>query len=77
MPTIFNENGFRGMVRTDDHEPAHIHVIKDKIEFRINAKTLELIGVKGDYKAKDLKIAIALTQKHQADILAKWEEIHG
>jgi hypothetical protein len=29
-----------------------------------------------DHKAKDLKLAIALTQKHQKEILVKWEEIH-
>ena len=58
MPTVFREHGFRGMVRTNDRDPIHVHVFKDSVEFKIDATTFKLLEVKGDYKAKDFKTAI-------------------
>ena len=29
MPTIHREHGLRFAIHTDDHEPAHVHVIGD------------------------------------------------
>ncbi len=51
MPTVFRENGFREIVRTNDYEPIHVHVFKDSVEFKIDATTFKLLEVKGDYKS--------------------------
>ncbi|MBE9075808.1 DUF4160 domain-containing protein [Romeria aff. gracilis LEGE 07310] len=77
MPTVFNDNGFRGMVYPNDHDPVHVHAYKRGSQAKINAKTLELIAVMGEYSKKDLKKAKQLTAKYQAVIFEKWEELYG
>ena len=65
------------MVRTNDHDPIHVHVFKDSVEFKIDATTFKLLEVKGSYKAKDLKAAVQLVKKYQTKIIEQWNEIHG
>lgn len=79
MVTVHREGGFRVAIYKDDHEPAHVHVIKDG-EVIVN-----LIGANGRpeirqaygaSKADTAKSLRIVTEQH-AMLLAKWKEIHG
>ena len=77
MPEIAREFGFSIVIYPNDHEPMHVHVKKAGSEVKINAKTLELMSIKGNISNKGVRKAIALVASYQALISKKWKEIHG
>ncbi|QDZ41525.1 DUF4160 domain-containing protein [Euhalothece natronophila Z-M001] len=63
----------------NDHQPAHVHVLKagGKIKFDISRlDDIQVITVVG-MKDKEAFTAFKLVQEHQKFLLSKWEEIHG
>jgi hypothetical protein len=83
MPTIVRKDGFKVVIYLNDHDPAHVHVLKNSGEVRINlgnealSKPPYLISVEGDISNKDVAKALSLVSEHQSELLAKWSEIHG
>lgn len=75
MITVLREGGFRFVIYTDDHEPAHVHVYGDG-EARINILRLEPISFRG-MRRRDLEKAIAIVAANREGFLERWEEIHG
>lgn len=80
MPTVLNRNGFRFVINTDDHEPAHVHVYK--------AGKVVLINLGGEdvrpyvrkvrrMRKSDVKKALVIASDHQRFLLDQWEAIHG
>ena len=57
MPTLFIVFGFRFMFYSNDHEPVHVHVIKDqKHEAKFCVNPVKLIENNG-LKASELRLA--------------------
>lgn len=81
MPTVLRLDGFRVVIYPNDHLPSHIHVLKGSGEVRIDLGSEEiapqLMSVLGDIRDKDVVSALYLVKEHQAELLAKWREIHG
>ena len=79
MPTVFREKGFRVVIYPNDHQPAHVHVLKAGGEIKFDISRLDdiqvitVVGMKG----KEALTAFKLVQEYQAFLLSKWEEIHG
>lgn len=79
MVTVHREAGFRFAIYRDDHEPAHVHVIKDG-EVIVN-----LLGAGGQPEVRqavgstkaDIRKTLRIVTGRQADLLAKWKEMHG
>jgi hypothetical protein len=79
MVTVHREGGFRVAIYTDDHEPAHVHVLKDG-EVIVN-----LVGADGRPEIRQVSATTRADQRkslqividRQAYLLAKWQEIHG
>jgi hypothetical protein len=75
-------DGFRVVIYPNDHDPAHVHVIKNSGEIRINLGNKDLsekpylITVEGDISNKDVAKALNLVCEHQSELLIKWSEIH-
>lgn len=80
MPTVFRKDGFEFRIYFDDHIPAHVHVFKAggeaKIDLGSEHKAPELVAVY-DMTIKDAKRALEIVLEHCADLLKRWEEIHG
>ncbi len=78
MVTVHREGGFRVAVYKDDHEPAHVHVIKDG-EVIVNLTgaggTPEIRQAYGSTKA-DIRKSLRIVTEQQGYLLAKWKEIH-
>jgi Domain of unknown function (DUF4160) len=83
MPTIVKRDGFRVVIYPNDHDPAHVHVIKNSGEVRIHLGNKDLsekpylITVEGDISNKDVAKALNLVCEYQSELLIKWSEIHG
>ena len=77
MPTILFIFGFRFIIYTRDHNPPHIHAIKNtgaaKIGLLPNIYLIENRGL----SQIDLKIAMGVAEEYQEEFLAKWKEYHG
>lgn len=79
MITVLREGGFRFVIFTDDHEPAHVHVFGD------GEAKMQLIGDGGApellstfrMKAGDVRKAMAIVMSNRDALLARWEQIHG
>jgi hypothetical protein len=79
MVTVHREGGFRFVIYRDDHEPAHVHVIKD------GEVIVDLVGADGapeirqayNVTASDLRKSLRIVVKQRESLLAKWQEIHG
>ncbi len=53
MPTLLNQDGFKFFFYANEHEPKHIHVLKNEGFAKVELKNLTV--VQNYLKAKDLK----------------------
>lgn len=80
MPTIIRHGGFRVVIYTDDHAPAHVHVFYGREELLVSlGSDTEPVGVRTNRGMKPQRIlkALRLVADHQALLLERWREIHG
>lgn len=77
MITILREAGFRIVIFTDDHEPAHVHVYGDgDAKVQIAGERAELVWVVG-MKAPDIRKMMTIVERNRDRLLAAWRDIHG
>lgn len=87
MPTIIRQDGFKVVIYSNDHIPAHVHVLKGSGEIRINLGYVSrkeeettippsLMTVTGTISNKEIAKALGVVQKNQARLLTRWSEIH-
>ncbi|QDZ39388.1 DUF4160 domain-containing protein [Euhalothece natronophila Z-M001] len=79
MPTVLREQGYRIVIYPNDHQPAHVHVLKAGGEIKVDISKLDEIQVIEVVKMKNKEAltALNLVIKNQKLLLSKWEEIHG
>jgi hypothetical protein len=78
MVTVHREAGLRFIVFTDDHLPAHVHVVGD------GKAKIVLAGADGEpelayndgLKAGDLRKAMRIVAEQQAAMLERWKKYH-
>ena len=79
MVTVHREGGFRIVIYTDDHEPAHVHVHGD------GAAKIILVGADGaadlvsadGMKRGDVRKAMRIVTEQRDFLMECWREIHG
>jgi len=80
MPTVHRAFGLRFVVFTNDHEPAHVHVIGPDGEAKIDLGPPDgapsLVWLKGLANA-DVRRALAEVARERATLMAAWIGIHG
>lgn len=77
MPEIFRDSGLRFVIFPDDHDPAHVHVLGQGWEMKIDLMSIGLRAVKGKATRQDSRKALELVHEHRASLLEAWENIHG
>ncbi len=87
MPKVFTERGFEFWVYTDDHPPAHSHVIRGTKKGK--GKTPEVLIYIGDEQTRpalrknrgmrkaDVKRVMSIAFQRQAELLLAWRQIYG
>jgi hypothetical protein len=74
MPLIFEQDGFKKKIYSNDHEPIHVHVRYSGGEAVFNVNdTIELRESHG-LNVKELSKAQSLAEAHQQLIVEKWNE---
>jgi len=87
MPKIFSERGFEFWIYTNDHPPAHSHIIRGRKKGK--GKKAEVLIYLGNesirpsvmenrgMKKSDVRKALAITCRRQNDLLTAWRNIYG
>ena len=77
MPTVLRENAFRVMIYLEDHEPPHVHVIKDNAAATFLLEPVALREILGNMSKGDvIKCKKLVLARH--DFLKKeWNRING
>jgi len=80
MVVVHRAHGFRFVIYTLDHEPAHVHIVGGEGQAKIN-----LLGPRGrpvlvwsvGVKRSDLRRLFAEVVERRVAFLKDWERIHG
>lgn len=79
MVTVHREAGFRFIIFTDDHEPAHVHVFGDghaKINL-IGDEGLPALVSNDGMKTGDLRKVMRIATEQQVMLFEQWKAYHG
>jgi len=72
LPTLLNKYGFKFFFYANEHEPKHIHVLKNEYFAKIELENLTV--VQNYLKPKDLKIALEIVKENQQNFIKVWNE---
>ncbi len=72
MPTLLDKNGFKFFFYANEHEPKHIHVMKNDNFAKIELNDLKV--VQNYLKPKDLKFALEVVKEHKKEFERIWNE---
>lgn len=64
MPTIFVFFGFRFLFYSNDHEPVHVHIVKDDCEAKYNVESIEQIYNHG-FKNREIAIIESIIDENK------------
>jgi hypothetical protein len=76
---VHRAHGFRFVIYTSDHEPAHVHVTGaghakiDQLGSAGMPETVFSVGI----KRPDMRRLLNEVRVHRDDFLREWERIHG
>ena len=76
MPTVLRAEGFEVVIRTDDHEPPHVHVWKAGQQVKISLEAVRVLrraGLEDRLVAKALRLVLT----HREQLLEAWRSLHG
>ena len=74
MPTIFICFGFVFKFFSDDHEPVHVHVVKDGHEAKFNVMQEVREVYNRGFKRHEMLIIRGLVEENAEIIEGKWKE---
>jgi hypothetical protein len=80
MPTLLRQEGFKVMIYTNDHPPAHVHVFKAEGEVIItlgDEQTPPQVRENISMSRRDERKALIIVGTHQDDFITEWRRIHG
>jgi hypothetical protein len=72
LPTLLNLNGFKFFFYANEHEPKHIHVVKNEGFAKVELESLTV--VQNYLKAKDLKVALEIIKENKSEFERMWDE---
>lgn len=80
MPEVLRVDGYIVKIWFNDHPPKHVHVFKNNGECVIelsNEGSLPILLKFQNMSRKEVSKALKIVNKHQKQLLQKWQSIHG
>lgn len=74
MPTIFILFGFIFKFYSDDHEPIHVHVVKDGKEAKYNVEPEVVQVYNHGFKKNEISMIESVIEENTEVIIARWKE---
>lgn len=75
-PKVVEEKGYQIVIFSDDHLPAHVHVLKGGKSAKFSLTPVALLANYG-FSDKMIAEAIAIIRKHKDHCWAIWHKVHG
>ncbi|MCM2279482.1 MAG: DUF4160 domain-containing protein [Oligoflexia bacterium] len=75
MGTVIVYRNVRIVIRTNDHNPPHVHVIRGDAEAKIEIGSREIHYSKG-FSKRDLERIVDFMASQEDLLLEAWNEIH-
>lgn len=72
MPTLLKLNGFKFFFYSNEHEPKHIHIMKNDNFAKVNLEDLKVEF--SNFKNKDLAFILETIKEYKLDFERKWNE---
>ena len=76
MPTVLRQEGFEFRIRTNDHDPPHVHVFLRDGEAKINIESGEVVRV-WRMRPADVQRAERFVRANQGFLNEEWIKVHG
>lgn len=80
MAEVLRQDGFSFRIRSNDHNPSHVHVFKAEEEAVIDigdGDTAPSLQKNYNMSRKNAKRALSMVAKNQVYLLGRWRGIHG
>lgn len=77
MPTVLRERGFRFVINTDDHPPAHVHVLHGRDEMVIEFEDIVDVRDNWGFRRNEMRLAFQIVSTNRELFLREWRQIHG
>lgn len=71
MPTVFILFGYVFKFYSNDHEPLHIHVLKDGHKAKFSLFPVQLVENQG-FKPAEINLVASIIEKNREDIAEHW-----
>lgn len=72
MPLVFMFFGFRFEFYSNDHEPVHVHIVKDGHEAKYNVDPIEMVYNHG-YKKNEISMIESILEENREVIIDRWK----
>ncbi|MCQ2974123.1 MAG: DUF4160 domain-containing protein [Bacteroidales bacterium] len=72
MPTIFIIFGYIFKFYSDDHEPIHVHVVKDNHEAKYNVEPEVQMVFNHGFKKNEISMIESLIEENREVIIYRW-----
>lgn len=72
MPTLLNLNGFKFFFYSNEHEPKHIHIMKNENFAKINLTDLNVVY--SNFKSKEIDFILQVVKEHKNEFERIWNE---
>lgn len=72
MPTLFVFFGFRFLFYSNDHEPVHIHIVKDDCEAKYSIDPIQQVYNHG-FKNREIALIESIIEENQEVIIDRWK----
>ena len=76
MPTILRQEGFEFRIRTNDHDPPHVHVFLRGGQAKIEIESAEIVRI-WNMRSGDARRAEDLVKVNKELFCEAWRRIHG
>lgn len=77
MPTILRVKGYRFIIFTNDHPPAHVHVQQAEGGAKITLQPLIEVVEHYQLNQRQLREILDIVEQNLDFLLEKWQEIQG
>jgi hypothetical protein len=75
MPTIIKEGGFSIRIYTNDHRPAHVHIVKAGAFAKVKLAPVEVVTNVG-FNSRELNRVVELVEKYRDTLLEAWDRYY-
>ena len=76
MPTVLIVGKFAVRIYTQDHGPAHVHVVCGEGNLKVYLESEHEPELRGRMRPSEVRKAIDLVAAHYEALLSEWQRIH-